>query len=150
MDVTPLVHGYRSGVSTDRTPEDEGRDVAGVRVPRERLTPAVERYLDGLERLEFARVAVAGVVGQSLHDGLVGAIEAVAAGVPVSELLPKVDLERRKVLIAILTEMSAALAEARVGALRVLVDDEGTTLTEAARMLGIPRQVASRLYHGRE
>jgi predicted DNA-binding protein (UPF0251 family) len=37
-----------------------------------------------------------------------------------------------------------------VAAIRVLVDDENLSMTEAARVFGIPRRALSRLYHEAE
>jgi hypothetical protein len=45
------------------------------------------------------------------------------------------------------SRLNGALNRYRVQAVRIMVDDEGLTVAQAARVMGNARQVVSRLYH---
>ena len=50
-------------------------------------------------------------------------------------------------LLKRLDAMHHSVSEARAEAVRVLVDEEGMTVSRVARLMGRPRQIVSRLYH---
>jgi hypothetical protein len=83
-----------------------------------------------------------------LQPAAAQAVDEIAAGATMAELVSRTEMRVRRRTADALGAMTSALAENRVAAIRVVVDDEGMTITEAARLFGVPRQVLSRLYHG--
>jgi hypothetical protein len=116
------------------------------RVPRARRTPAVTAWAASVQRIEEARVELEAALG-ALAPWIVDAVEAIASGETMSDLVRRTQLRTRRRVADAVGAMNSALAENRVAAIRVVVDDEGLTMSEAARLFGIPRQVLSRLYH---
>jgi gamma-glutamyl:cysteine ligase YbdK (ATP-grasp superfamily) len=96
--------------------------------------------------VEDARAELADALDE-IELRIVDAVEAVAAGESMVELVARTQLRARRRLADALKTMTSALAENRVAAIRVVIDDEQLSITEAARLFGIPRQVLSRLYH---
>jgi helix-turn-helix, Psq domain len=123
-----------------------GRRIIG-RVPPSHRTPALEAWVDSLQRIENARVELDAALS-ALAPWIVDAVDAVASGEPMSDLVRRTHLRARRRVADAVSAMNSALAENRIAAIRVIVDDEGLTMSEAARLFGIPRQVLSRLYHG--
>jgi hypothetical protein len=97
--------------------------------------------------MEDARAQLADALDE-IEPWIVDAVEAVAAGESMVELVARTQLRTRRRLADALKTMTSALAENRVAAIRMVVDDEHLSITDAARLFGIPRQVLSRLYHG--
>jgi hypothetical protein len=100
-----------------------------------------------VERIDGARAELMAAL-EELEPAIAGAVEGVAGGESMVSLVARTRLRARQRLTDALAGMTWALAENRVAAIRVIVDDEGRSLTETARLFGVPRQVASRLYHG--
>ena len=75
-----------------------------------------------------------------------------AGGTPIVEMIPRGIAQgfrdRRVAADEAIAAYRNAVKQLRVAAVRTLVDDEHMTLTGVARLLGISRQMASRLYHG--
>lgn len=68
---------------------------------------------------------------------------------PVSRIVARgPGLPARREVRAAVSGLNAALHAYRVVAVRTIVDDEGMSIAEAARVTGNARQVVSRLYHG--
>lgn len=85
-------------------------------------------------------------------DGLRGAVtdirQAHASGEPVSKIVASGrGTSARRELRRSWTALNRALHAYRAEEVRSLIDEEGLTLTEAARRSGNARQVISRLYH---
>jgi hypothetical protein len=117
-------------------------------LPADLRTPAMDAWMASLRRIDEASRQVI-----DLLDGLASAAgraaDRVAAGVRLSETVDADAIERRRRILGSLSRLGTALSDNRAAAIRVMVDDEGMTLADVARRYGIPRQIASRLYHGR-
>ena len=85
---------------------------------------------------------------EELEPTAARAVDFVAGGGTIMDLVGQTEMRVRRRTSDALAAMTSALAENRVAAIRVVVDDEGLSITEAARIFGVPRQVLSRLYHG--
>jgi hypothetical protein len=64
----------------------------------------------------------------------------------LSEMDPLPGTELHERLIDGLERMHHAIAAARAESVRVMVDDEGLTLSDVAKLMNRPRQLVSRLY----
>jgi hypothetical protein len=104
-----------------------------------------EHLLALLDDVEDARVALMTSLerlGASLGDRA----DVSAAGTRLSELDPVAGVELHEHLIGALERMHHAIAAARAESVRVMVDDEGLTITDVAKLMNRPRQLVSRLY----
>jgi hypothetical protein len=119
----------------------------GERVPRSKRTPAINAWVRSVQRIEDARVDLLAALDE-LEPWIEGAIDAIVGDETMADLVSRTQLRTRRHVSDALGGMTSALAENRVAAIRVVVDDEGMSITDAARLFGIPRQVLSRLYHG--
>lgn len=119
------------------------------RVPRARRTQAVDAWARTVQRVEDARVELLSALGE-LESWIPDAADAIGAGETMAELVGRTQLRTRRRLSEALNAMTSALAANRVAAIRVVVDDERLSISDAARLFGIPRQVVSRLYHAAE
>ena len=100
---------------------------------------------------EVARAARRVCEALQTWDGdLVEARRLRATGAPVVEMLHRGiaqgSRDRRVAADEAIAAYRNAVKQLRVAAVRILVDDEGMTLTAVARLLRISRQMASRLY----
>ncbi len=123
----------------------EGGSIAS-RLPASRRTPAALAWARSVERVQEAAGELCSVlddVGLAIAD----AVDAIASGESMSDLVARTRLRAWRRLAGALARMTSALAASRAAAIRVIVDDEGSTMTDVARALGVARQVASRLYH---
>jgi hypothetical protein len=107
-----------------------------------------DRLLRRLAEVEEARAALArelAVLGEAVEYNR----RSLAQGRAVSEILGAGPgpAARRRVRGA-WSRLNRALHAYRTEVIRSLVDDEGWSLTESARLTGNARQVISRLYHG--
>jgi hypothetical protein len=119
------------------------------RVPRSRRTQGVDAWVRTVQRIEDARVALLRAL-EELEPSVLDAVDAIAAGERMTDLVERTRLRTRRHLADALSEMTSALAANRIAAIRVVVDDDRLSISDAARLFGIPRQVLSRLYHGTE
>ena len=105
------------------------------------------RFLGLLDDVDGARRQLEAALRE-----LATTIESTRAGVRegtrVSTVHPNVRLGpvRREVSKA-LAALNSALMHARAEGIRVMVDDEGLSLRDAAKLVGSSRQFVSRLYH---
>jgi hypothetical protein len=109
-------------------------------------TPAIDAWLASVERVDDARRAALEQLAR-LAPTLEGMVERVASGTPFSRVVQPRTVRMRQRVVDAIGELSAAIAENRAATVRVLIDDEGRSVTDVARLYEIPRQVASRLYH---
>ncbi|MGZ4129990.1 MAG: helix-turn-helix domain-containing protein [Actinomycetota bacterium] len=122
----------------------ERRPVA--RVPKARRTQAVDAWARTVQRIEDVRVELLNAL-EELEPWIPEATDAIGAGETMTQLVGRTQLRTRRRLSEALNAMTSALAANRVAAIRVVVDDERLSISDAARLFGIPRQVLSRLYH---
>ncbi len=104
-----------------------------------------ERLLTLLDDVERARVELMqslGRLGEALRDR--HAVTEPGFVLSEQDLVPGVELHED--LIRGLERMHHTLALARAETVRVMVDEEGLTLSDVAKMVGRPRQLVSRLY----
>ncbi len=116
------------------------------RIPKARRTPALDAWVRSVQRVDEARAKLRAVLDE-LGPAAEQAVDIVAAGATIAELVSRSEMRVRRRTADALAAMTSALAENRVAAIRVVVDDEGLSMTDAARVFGVPRQVLSRLYH---
>jgi hypothetical protein len=100
-----------------------------------------------VQRIDDARPELRAAL-DALEPSILDAVDLIAGGESMADILGRTRLRTRRQMTDALSAMTSALAQNRVAAIRVLVDDENLSMTEAARVFGIPRQVLSRLYHG--
>lgn len=106
---------------------------------------ANERLLALLDDVERARNDLADVLartGESLRDRS----RVVDPGYRLSEQDPSPGVGLHEELISGLERMHHAVASARAESVRIMVDEEGLTLSDVAKLLNRPRQLVSRLY----
>jgi hypothetical protein len=110
-----------------------------------------DRYVNAIDNVEqCARAA---------HDALDGAVEAFRmarqerlAGLPHTEIVRGLlargaDGSRRRADEAC-REFIAALSEFRAVSVRMMIDEDGMTFSDVARLAGVSRQMIARLYRG--
>jgi hypothetical protein len=110
-----------------------------------------DRYVNAIDNVEqSARVA---------HDALDEAVEAFTvarqerlAGLPHAEivrgLLARGGAGSRRRADEACREFIAALSEFRAVSVRMMVDEDGMTLSDVARLAGVSRQMIARVYRG--
>jgi hypothetical protein len=98
--------------------------------------------LDDVEDARLALMASLERLAASLQDREV-------LGEPntrLSAIDPVPGVELHEQLIGGLERMHHAIAAARAESVRVMVDDEGLTISDVAKLMNRPRQLVSRLY----
>jgi hypothetical protein len=106
---------------------------------------ANDRFLALLDQIEAARVDLAEALerlGENLRDRTV--VREPGFRLSERDTVPGVQLHED--LIGALERMHHAVALARAESVRVMVDEEGLTLTDVAKLMNRPRQLVSRLY----
>ena len=107
---------------------------------------SVDRFLESLEELDKAvarvRHELDGLDAANAH-----ARDAVRAGMHMRDLFPRSDGPRaRDAVIEAVTALQSALMRSRGEFFGVLVEQEGMTISEVARLVGHPRQLVKRGY----
>ncbi len=106
----------------------------------------MDRFLDSLEALDNAiarlRNELDGLEAANAHTR-----EAIRAGTHMRDLFPQSDGPRaRDAVIDAVTALQSALMRSRGEFFGVLVEQEGMTISEVARLVGHPRQLVKRRY----
>jgi hypothetical protein len=104
-----------------------------------------ERLLALLDDVEGARTVLMGAlerIGENLGERRL----VLEPGFRLSERDPVPGVVLHEELIAALERMHHAVASARAETVRVMVDEEGLTLSDVAKLMNRPRQLVSRLY----
>jgi hypothetical protein len=104
-----------------------------------------DRLLALLDDLEAARIQLEAALtqlGEELRDREVVS----RPDFRISEQNGPRGIELHESLIAALERMHHSMAAARAEGVRVLVDEEGLSVSQAAKRLNRPRQLVSRLY----
>ncbi len=104
-----------------------------------------ERLLASIDDIESARADLM-VSLERLGEGLRRRTLLEDPEIRLSEIDPLPGTELHERLIDGLERMHHAIAAARAESVRVMVDDEGLTLSDVAKLMNRPRQLVSRLY----
>ena len=89
----------------------------------------------------------------AVAEVLAGSVADREAGVPLIELaegLAQRGAGPRRAVVAAVREYEQAVAALRTKVVRVLVDEEGVSLSELGRRMGLSRQAVTRLYRARD
>lgn len=109
--------------------------------------PRNQRFLELLDEVDRAR----GELQRALDDLAAVSAETrrrMAEGMQVSTLHPMAGIGPvRRAVSDRLTGLNSSLMHLRAEAVRLMVDDEGLSLRDVARLIGSSRQFVSRLYH---
>jgi NADH:ubiquinone oxidoreductase subunit D len=108
-----------------------------------------ERLLALLDDIEEARTVLMGAlerIGENLGERRL----VLEPGFRLSERDPVPGVVLHEEFIAALERMHHAVASARAESVRVMVDEEGLTLSDVAKLMNRPRQLVSRLYRSAE
>ena len=112
---------------------------------------SAESYDSAIEEAARAALQVCETLRAADRD-FVEARRLRAGGAPFVEMIQRAIAQgfrdRRVAADEAIAAYRNAVKQLRVAAVRTLVDDEGMTLTAVAGLLGISRQMASRLYQG--
>jgi hypothetical protein len=79
------------------------------RVPRSKRTQALDEWLRSLERIEDARVELRDAL-DALEPSILDAVDAIAGGEPMAELVSRTRLRTRRQMTDALSAMTSALA----------------------------------------
>jgi len=105
-----------------------------------------DTFADSLHELEDARTALL----QALHvleAAVGGSLDLRSGSAAPSEILKRFEMDgTRAGVVSSLARFSRAYAACRSEAIKALVDEEGRTLTDVARLTGHSRQRVSELY----
>jgi hypothetical protein len=104
-----------------------------------------EHLLALLDDVEDARVALVASL-EHLGASLEGRRIVGEPDVRLSQIDPVPGVELHERLIGGLERMHHAIAAARAESVRVMVDDEGLSISDVAKLMNRPRQLVSRLY----
>ena len=104
-----------------------------------------ERLRALLDDVETARIDLTALL-ERLGQSLEVRTQIGDPGFVLSERDPVPGVELHEDLIAGLERMHHAIAAARSEAVRIMVDEEGLTMSDVAKLMGRPRQLVSRLY----
>jgi hypothetical protein len=110
-----------------------------------------DRYVNAIDNVEQS--------ARAAHDALDEAVEAFTvarqerlAGLPHAEivrgLLARGGGDSRRRADEACREFIAALSEFRAVSVRMMVDEDGMTLSDVARLAGVSRQMIARVYRG--
>lgn len=109
----------------------------------------MDPYIDGLEELDRACIDLGARV-EDLRTAVARLRTMREEGRPVSEIVASgPGVPARRELRASLSQVNEALHSYRVRVVRTMVDVEGMSIAEVARLTGNARQIVSRLYHDR-
>jgi hypothetical protein len=119
-----------------------GRATCEEIMPEDWFVEAVEQVTEaGRQACEAVRVAI---------RELEGSREARMAGKPLDEIVHDLiaggGRQKRLGSAEAFRQYEQAVASMRAGVVRALVDEDGLSLTEVSRRLGVSRQAAARLY----
>jgi O-succinylbenzoate synthase len=106
---------------------------------------ANERLLALLDDVDTARIELGDALdrmGTSLGDRAA----VLEPGFRLSQQDPVPGVALHEELIGALERMHHAVAAARAESIRIMVDEEGLSLSDVAKLLNRPRQLVSRLY----
>ena len=103
------------------------------------------RLIELLKQVDRARVDLMTFLEQ-LGVALRGGIASLRRGRSLAPHVPAFTLLHVQ-LLKRLDAMHHSVSEARAEAVRLLVEEEGLSVTSVARLMGRPRQIVSRLYH---
>lgn len=105
------------------------------------------RLLQSLDDVDCAREKLAHLL-DDLGETLDATRQHLRSGVSMSNVHPAARLGPvRKEVSDALGALNSTLMHARAEGIRVMVDDEGLSLRDVARLVGHSRQFVSRLYH---
>ena len=105
-----------------------------------------KRLVAAFEDLARARAELAAAL-EMVEDQNRRFIEHLEGGRPLSEVYDDgLTIERRNAMFGVLASFDRAFSRARVEAARIMIDDEGLSLSEVARLIGRSRQFVTRLY----
>jgi hypothetical protein len=106
----------------------------------------MDRFLDSLEELDKAIASVRTEL-DALEAANAHTRDAFRAGMRMRDLFPQSDGPRaRDAVIDAIAELQSALMRSRGEFFGVLVEQEGMTISEVARLVGHPRQLVKRRY----
>ena len=105
-----------------------------------------DTFVVSLHELEDSRVSLLQAL-DVLEAAVGGSLELRAGNVAPSEILKRFEMDgTRAGVVNALARFSRAYASCRSEAIKALVDEEGRTLTDVARLTGHSRQRVSELY----
>jgi hypothetical protein len=104
-----------------------------------------DRLLELLDEVEAARIQLTETLDR-VGESLIERTQVTAPGYRLSEQDPASGVELHEELIGCLERMHHSVAAARAESVRIMVEEEGLSLSDVAKMLGRPRQLVSRLY----
>jgi hypothetical protein len=113
-------------------------EVALAVEPNRRLVELLEWEADRARKLAQAL--------QSLCDYMDGVCQKLIAGATVHDVLTTETLSRRDLVRDLLTQVASAVRRSRSEGIRVMIDSEGLSVGDVARIIGHPRQLVKRLY----
>jgi hypothetical protein len=105
----------------------------------------MELFLQSLVNLEDA-IAEIRSAADMLEVSIQQTRKKIDSGLPVLELLRTPGTESRETTLEALNTMHSALMLSRAEWYRVLIEQEGMSLSEIARVTGHPRQIIKRRY----
>ena len=106
----------------------------------------VEAFVDALASVEVAAAEVRAALA-ALDDANAAVRRALDDGIANHELLSSTGwADHRAAVILALGAYSSELKRARAEYVRVLVDGDGFTISDDARVIGHPRQLTKRIY----
>ena len=109
----------------------------------------IDPYIGSLEELDHACLHLGAKV-EDLRTAIARLRAMRQEARPVSEIIARgPGVPARREMRASLTQVNEALHAYRVCVVRTMVDEEGMSVAEVARLTGNARQVVSRLYHDR-
>jgi hypothetical protein len=104
-----------------------------------------DRLLSLLDEVETARIELIETLDR-VGANLEVRRDVADPGYRLSEQDPVPGIELHEELIGRLERMHHSVAAARAESVRIMVDEEGLTLSDVAKLMGRPRQLVSRLY----
>ena len=104
-----------------------------------------ERLRELLDDVEDARTELMATL-ERVGTGLESRASVTEPGYRLSAQDPVPGIELHGELIEKLERMHHAVAAARAESIRIMVDEEGLTLSDVAKFINRPRQLVSRLY----
>jgi hypothetical protein len=118
-------------------------------VPSSEVVERIDPYVGSLEELDRACRELNARIAD-LRAAIAQLRTMREEGRPVSEIVASgPGIPARREMRASLTHVNEALHAYRVRVVRTMVDEEGMSIAEVARLTGNARQIVSRLYHDR-
>ncbi len=104
-----------------------------------------DRLLELLDEVEAARIELIETLDR-LGSTLLDRTQIAAPGYRLADQDPGAGIQLHEELIDRLVRMHHCVAAARAESVRIMVEEEGLTLSDVAKVLSRPRQLVSRLY----